>query len=132
MSQQNVEIASGAIDAFNATDVDAFAALTTPDFEWSPSMVAVEGETFRGRKGIEKYFDSLGDAWEDFHIVRDRFRDHADLVVMLGGLKGRGKGSGVPVDASLGMVFDFRGGRISRIRGFLGHDVALRAAGLSE
>jgi hypothetical protein len=30
------------------------------------------------------------------------------------------------------MVFDFRGGMISRIRGFLDHTEALRAAGLPE
>jgi ketosteroid isomerase-like protein len=50
---------------------------------------------------------------------------------MLGRLEGRGKG-GVPIDASLGMVFDFRGGTISRIRGFLDHARALEAAGLRE
>jgi ketosteroid isomerase-like protein len=132
MSQENVAVATQAIDAFNGSDVDAFAALTTPDFEWSPSMVAIEGETYRGREGIERYFGSLNNAWEKFHIFRDRFRDLGDLVIMLGRLEGRGKGSGVPVDASLGMVFDFRGRTISRIRGYLDHAEALRAAGLSE
>jgi len=38
----------------------------------------------------------------------------------------------VPVDSSLGMVFDFRDGLISRIRGYLDHGEALRAAGLSD
>jgi ketosteroid isomerase-like protein len=130
MSQGNVEVAKRAIDAFNRRDVAAFAALTTPDFEWSPSMVAIESEIFLGREGIEKYFASLENAWEKFHILPDRFRELADLVVMLGRLEGRGKGSGVPVDASLGMVFDLRGGMISRIRGYLDHGEALRAAGL--
>jgi hypothetical protein len=40
MSRGNVEIARRGIDAFNASEVDAFVALTTCDFEWSPSMVA--------------------------------------------------------------------------------------------
>jgi ketosteroid isomerase-like protein len=132
MSEENVEIATQAISAFNGSDVDAFAALTTPDFEWSPSMVAIEGETFLGRKGIETYFGRLDDAWEKFHIHRERFRDSADCVVMLGRLEGCGKSSGVPVDASLGMVFDFRDGAISRIRGYLDHAEALRVAELSE
>ncbi|MCA1697326.1 MAG: nuclear transport factor 2 family protein [Actinobacteria bacterium] len=132
MSEQNMEIATQAIKAFNGSDVDAFATLTTPDFEWSPSMVAIEGETFLGRKGIETYFGRLDDAWEKFHIRRDRFRESADLVVMLGRLEGRGKNSGVPVEASLGMVFDFRDGAISRIRGYLDHAEALRAAGLPD
>jgi ketosteroid isomerase-like protein len=132
MSRQNVEVAQRAIRAFNGSEVDAFAALTTPDFEWSPSMGAIEGEIFRGREGIERYFENLASAWEKFHIAPGRFRDLADLVIMLGRLEGRGRGSGVPVDASLGMVFDFRGGTISRIRGFLDHGEALRAAGISD
>ncbi len=125
-----MEVATQAIDAFNERAVDAFAALTTPDFEWSPSMVAIEGETFRGREGIDRYFRSLAGAWEQFHVHRDRLREADALVVMLGRLEGHGMGSGVSVDAALGMVFDFRAGQISRIRGYLDHAEALEAAGL--
>jgi len=132
VSRANVDVATEAIDAFNERNVEAFAAFTTPDFEWSPSMVAIEGQTYRGREGIDTYFGNLKNAWEEFQVLRDEFRDLGDLVVMLGRLQGRGKGSGVPVDSSLGMVFDFRGGTISRIRGYLDHAEALRAAGLSE
>jgi ketosteroid isomerase-like protein len=132
MSGENVEIATRAISAFNEREIDAFATLTTPDFQWSPSMVAIEGETFLGHEGIETYFGRLHEAWERFHIYPGRFRDSADVVVMLGRLEGRGKSSGVPVDSSLGMVFDFRDGLISRIRGYLDHGEALRAAGLSD
>ncbi len=128
VSQQNVAIATRAIRAFNARDVDAFTSLTTRDFEWSPSMVAIEGKVFHGGEGIRAYFASLGDAWEEFLILPDRFRDLPDLVIMLGRLSGRGKNSGVPVDSSLGMVFDFRAGEIARIRGYLDHDEALLAA----
>jgi hypothetical protein len=53
MSRERVAVAAHAIGAFNAREIDTFAALTTPDFQWSPSMVAVEGETFLGREGIE-------------------------------------------------------------------------------
>ena len=132
MSQEDVEVAQRAIGAFNEREVDVFAALTTPDFQWSPSMSAIEGEIFRGGEGIARYFENLGNAWDRFHIVAGEFRELADLVIMLGRLEGRGKGSGVPVDASLGMVFDFRAGAIARIRGFLDHNEALRAAGLSD
>ena len=132
MSQGNVEVATQAIEAFNRVDVDGFAGLTTADFEWSPSMVAIEGTIFHGREGIESYFRSLYNAWEKFHVHRDRFRAGDEVVVMLGRLEGRGSVSGVTVDSSLGMVFDFRDGAISRIRGFLDHAEALDAAGLAE
>ena len=131
-SEQNVQVATRAIEAFNGTDVEAFASLTTPDFQWSPSMVAIEGTIFHGREGIKSYFRSLGGAWQRFHIHRDRFRTGEDLVVMLGRLEGLGVGSGVPVNSQLGMVFDFRAGLISRIRGFLDHAEALEAAGLAD
>jgi ketosteroid isomerase-like protein len=132
MSEQNVEVATRAIGAFNERDIETFASLTTPDFEWSPSMVAIEGETFLAREGIEKYFAQLQSAWERFQIHLGRFREAEEVVVMLGQLEARGRTSGVPVDAPLGMVFDMRDGVISRIRGFLDHADALRAAGLPE
>jgi ketosteroid isomerase-like protein len=128
MSQRNVDVAKRMIRAFNATDVEAFAALTTADFEWSPSMVAIEGQLFRGGEGIRAYFASLEDAWSEFLVLPDTFRHHGDTVVMLGGLRGRGKNSGVTVNESLGMVFDLRGGKVSRIRGFLDHGEAMRAS----
>lgn len=127
---ENVEVARRAIEAFNEIDVDRFALLATEDFEWSPSMAAIEGQVFRGDRGIRAYFASLGESWEEFRILPGTFRDLPDAVVMLGALRGRGKNSGVTVDASLGMVFDLRDGRIARIRGFLEHAHALRAVGL--
>jgi ketosteroid isomerase-like protein len=47
-------------------------------------------------------------------------------------MSGRGLGSGVPVDAPVGMIFECREGQIARIRSFLDHQEALRAAGLTE
>lgn len=128
--RSGVEVATQAIAAFNDREIDAFTALTTDDFAWSPSMVAIEGETFLGREGIDRYFASLEAVWEMFVIHVGEFREGPDLVVMLGRLGGLGKASGVPIDSQLGMVFDFRDGAISRIHGFLDHEEALRAAGL--
>jgi ketosteroid isomerase-like protein len=130
--RENVDIVNRCIDAFNARHVDAFTALTTPDFVWSPSMVAVEGEVFQGSEGIRRYFASLSSAWETFLIVPDSFRELPSVVVMLGRLRGHGKSSGVPVDASLGIVFDLRDGKVARIRGYLDHGEALQAAGLAQ
>jgi len=45
---------------------------------------------------------------------------------------GRRRGSGVPVDAPLGFIEDFRDGKLWRVQGYLDQGEALRAAGLSE
>jgi ketosteroid isomerase-like protein len=132
MSQESANLVTRAIAAFNATEVEAFAALTTVDFEWFPSMSPIEGQAFLGRHGIESYFDSLDSAWQRFHIHPERFVDHADGVLVLARLEGRGRSSGATVQASLGMVFDLRAGLIARIRGYLDQDAAMKAAGLAD
>jgi hypothetical protein len=75
MSQENVEIVKRLKAAFNEKDLEAFAALTTPDFEWTTSMMAVEGEVFWGREGIEKYFERMREVWEEFRGFAREYRD---------------------------------------------------------
>ena len=131
MSRDDVEIVKQGIDAFNRRDVNVLAKLTTPDFAWFPALPGVvEGDGYQGRKGIETYFEEIRSTWDGLRVLADEFRDLGDSVLALGRAEGRGRASGVQVDALLGMVFDFRSGKISRVRTYLDHGEALRAAGL--
>jgi uncharacterized protein len=132
MSQENVELVKRFMDVFNERELETFAAMTTNDFEWTTSMMAVEGEVFWGREGIEAYFERLREVWDDFRGLADEHRDLGDRVLWLGRLEGRGRGSGVPVTTPLDILFDIRDGRILRMHSYLDHDEALRAAGLKE
>jgi ketosteroid isomerase-like protein len=129
MPSVNVDIASRAIDAFNASDAEAFAALTSADFEWSPSMSPVDGEVFVGHDGVRRYFEALHGAWERFTVIPEEFRVHGDVVLALGRLEGCGRGSGAIVHSPLGMAFELRDGSIVRINGYLDHAHALAAEG---
>jgi ketosteroid isomerase-like protein len=132
ISEQNTEIVKRFIEAFNDRDVDTFAAMTTPDFEWTTSMTAVEGEIFWGREGIDTYFARMREAWHEFRNVPSECRDLGERVLSTGRLEARGRGSGVPVSAPLDVLYDLRDGKISRMHSYLDHGEALRAAGLSE
>ena len=132
MSQENVELVKRFVDAFNERDVETFAAMTTHDFEWTTSTMAVEGEVFRGRAGIDTYFEHMREVWEDFQGVTHDYRDLGERVLWLGRLEGRGRGSGVPISTPLDIVFDIRGEKISRMHSYLDHDEALQALGLAE
>jgi ketosteroid isomerase-like protein len=132
MSQENVEIIKRVVDAFNARDVEAYAAFMAPDVEWFTAMGAVEGEIFRGRSGIDAYFGRMTEAWEEFRGVADEHRDLGDSVIILGRVHARGRASSVQIDGPWACLFDFRGQKISRIRVFLDHAEARRAAGLAE
>ena len=133
MSQENVAAGAQMMDAFNRRDIDAFVQPTTADFEWFPALgTAVEGGSFRGREGVEAYFETLHETWEKVRLVAENVRDLGENVLWLGRIEGRGRGSGVPVDSPMGAVFDFRGGKVWRARSYLDHGDALRAAGLAE
>jgi uncharacterized protein len=127
MSAENVEVVRRALDAFSSGDADAFAALTTPDVEWTTGLGAIEGEVFHGWEGVETYFARLRSAWDSFEFLATEYRDLGDIVLVLGRLEGRGRGGGVPVDSPVGAVWDLREGRIWRLRAYLDHDKALKA-----
>ena len=132
MDQSNVSIAEGAVDAFNARDAELFASMTSSDFEWFPSMIAVEGAGFRGSAGVARYFETLESAWDYFRVVAEHFVEGDGLVLLLGHLEGRGRNSGARVESELGMAFDLRDGLITRIRGYLNQEEALVAVGLAD
>jgi ketosteroid isomerase-like protein len=131
MSQENVEIVKRLIDAFNAKDLDGFAELTAPDFQWSPSMVAIEGEVFVGRAGIETYFARMRDGWDSFRAEGGTFRDLGGRVLWSGRLEGRGRMSGALVTAPLDILYALRDGKVTEMRSFLDHAEALWSAGLA-
>ena len=130
-----MDVARGANDAYNRRDVDAlFAEFATPDFEYYPGIArALDGGTgYRGREGVDRFAADTRENWEELQSLPEEFRDLGDRVLVLGRLKGRGKGSGAPVDAPQATILDFRGDRIWRYRVYLDRAEGLRAAGLSE
>jgi ketosteroid isomerase-like protein len=133
MSKANVEIVKVLMGAVDRRDVDTFAGVTTSDFEWFPVFAArVEGDVYRGREGIETFLGEVDETWEEFRPMPEEYRDLGDRVLGLGRLKTRGRASGVPSDSPWGGIYDIRDGKVSRIRTYLDHGEALRAAGRSE
>jgi ketosteroid isomerase-like protein len=134
VSQGNVERARRAVEAYNRLDVDLLLdANAHEDFEWYPAMPgAVEGRGYRGRREIEEYLEEIRCTWEQLRVVDAVYRDLGDSVLVLGRIEGRGLGSGVEVDAPIGLLFELRGDTAWRSRAYLDHDQAMRAAGLKE
>lgn len=126
MSEKHVEITRQGIDALNRREVDTFADLTTADFALFPALDrTVEGHSYRGREGIERYFEMVSDTWEEFNVLGDELRDLGDCVLVLGRVEARGRGSGVEVDAPFASIVDLHDGKMSRVRGYLDHGEAL-------
>lgn len=134
MFEDRLEVVRRLVDAYNRRDIDGpFAELLTPDFEWYPGLTrGLDGGSYRGREGAERFAADTSENWEDLQNVTEELRDLGDRVLLLGRLKGRGKTSGAPVDQPYAGIFDFRGPRIWRYRVYLDRAEGLRVAGVSE
>ena len=129
MSQENIEIVKRAMAAFDRRDVDAIYECVAPDLAWFPAMpVTFAGGAFRGREGIESYVREVSDAWEEYRVVAEDVRDLGDRVLVLSRVEALGAGSRARVDSAMGQVYDLRDGRIWRIRTYLDHGEAVKAA----
>ncbi len=133
MSWENVEVAKRAMATYNkAVALLEYDALMTPDFEWITAIAGVDDEIMLGREGVEKYYASLEDPWESVRVFGGVVRDLGDRVLWLGQMEGRERGSGATVISPAASLYEFRDGKISRLRSFLDHGEAVRAAGLAE
>ena len=63
MSQENVETARRAIDAFNADDLDRFLDECDPEVEFHSRFTDVGG-IYRGYAGLRGWHQDLLDTWE--------------------------------------------------------------------
>jgi ketosteroid isomerase-like protein len=132
MSQENVEIALAAVDAWNRGDREAFMALWDEEAEFYPLRAQLEGESYRGHDGLERFLDELAEDFEDVRFEIDQARDAGEQVVGIGRFRAHGRASGVDLNVPLGVVQRVQRGKIVYIRFFSEPAEALEAAGLSE
>ena len=70
--------------------------------------------------------------WHDYKVMPEEFVDRGDRVVVTVRLQGRGRGSGVEVDARFYDVYTLRDGLIVRMDQFTERSQALAAVGQAE
>jgi ketosteroid isomerase-like protein len=89
-------------------------------------------QSYRGRESAFAAYSAWIDSWEDYRREPREVLDLGDRVLILLRESGRGKGSGVPVEARLAMLVTFRRGRVVRHEEFSDWRQALEAVGLGE
>jgi ketosteroid isomerase-like protein len=133
MSQENVEVVKGAVDAFNAHELDRYLSFLAPEFEYVDHMGAVAEVEGSGIDAIRRQVEGWFDAFPDFRASVGEFIDAGDRVVSVTTWQGTGAGSGLPYYQEAAEVLTVRDGKIIRAElGFVDRAAALEAAGLSE
>jgi ketosteroid isomerase-like protein len=86
---------------------------------------------YRGHAGLRRFLTDMDDDWSSFRVDPLEFHDRDDRVAVIARVTGRGRGSGVDIDAVAGFVADLRDGRITRLTSHSDPGAALEAVGLS-
>ena len=132
MSQENVEVVRGAFQVLAAEGMDAALTSFAPDCVWYTSDRFPDAPAFHGHDGMRKLRGSFTEVFDDWRFEVDDIRDAQDRVVALIHMVGELKGSASSVNQPMGLVVDFRGGKIGDVRAFATWAEALESAGLSE
>jgi ketosteroid isomerase-like protein len=131
VSQENVEVLRSAVEAFFSDRPERALTSLHPEIEFVSTFT--EHKTYRGPSAMWEYKTDLEEVWVGWHPEDSRFVDAGDNgVVWLYRIVGHGKGSRVPVDQAVAIVWTFQDGLMWRGQGYQNHRDALKAVGLEE
>ena len=134
MSEENVELAHRAHDAFNRRDLDGFLALMDAEVELTTRFMELEGDrSYRGHDGVREWWRSLLGIFPDFSSEVLEVRDlGGDSVIVAVRVCGHGGEGGTPFEEVLWQACQVRQGKATWWRNFGSEAEALEAAGLRE
>ena len=131
MSKQNIELAREVLNTLEERDASRLVALADPEVEWHSFFAVGESDgSYRGHEGTRRYMSDLEDAFEIGRGDVDDVLAVGDVVVLVGRIHFRGKGSGVEGESPTGWMLKFHNGKVLCFRAFREPEQALEAIGL--
>ena len=131
MSQENVEVVRSLFDAYNAGDMESFAALHDSGVIWAALEGWPEAETIVGREACMRQYRRGRESFEvDTVESTTDFIAAGDRVVVRIAWSATGQGPEMTIEWTC--VYTIRKGKIFIIEFFWDHAEALKAVGLSE
>jgi uncharacterized protein len=131
MSRENVDIVRRIYAAWEESS-PVSSGLLADDIEWVNPREAVEPGTRKGAPDFGDAADKVAGAFEDARVEFERFIDAGDEVVVIGTLRGKGRGSGIELERRQGYVWTIRDGKAVRFQWFNDPAQALQAAGVAD
>jgi ketosteroid isomerase-like protein len=133
MSRENVELVRAICAPWGRGDYSSV--------EWAHpeiEFVIADGPTpgsWRGLAGMAKGYRGFLSAWDDVRTDVEEYREFdSERVLVLTHSTGRGKASGLKLDqisATTALLFQFRGGKVTRLVAYWDRDGALADLGLA-
>jgi uncharacterized protein len=128
MSEEDVERTQKAFRAYVRGDFDEVLAILDPDIVYRSAQEA----PVQGREAVRAAWERWEASWDEVEMTSEEIIDAGDRQLQVILFRGRGRGSGVKVEARFYEVYTVRDGRTVRWEEFSDRAEALEAAGLSE
>jgi ketosteroid isomerase-like protein len=130
MSEENVAIVRKAI----AYEYDGVGDRAEAEEIFDPQFVLnpIDEGPSHGLDEVRYDWERWSSAFEELRVTFEEIIDAGDQVVVVAHHKGRGRGSGIDVDARFYEIYTLSEGKVSRIDEYVDRAEALKAAGLSE
>jgi ketosteroid isomerase-like protein len=137
MSQENVERARKAYaslgEAVRTGDFGAFfREYVHPEIEWVPLAGAPDADISYGKEAVKGRMMAMLDVMEEPQIEAEEIIDAGEKAVIAIRISGRGRSSGIDVEAHWFHVISERDKKAVRIEWHRSREEALEAAGSSE
>jgi ketosteroid isomerase-like protein len=123
----NVELVRQLWTAFERGGIEAVLEIVDPDVEWEP--YGGGGAVYRGHDGLRTYMQARDGRNEKTDGRLYSAFAKGDYVVARGEIRISGEGGTITMQP--GWLYEFRAGKLIRLRGFPSQEAALRAAGLA-
>jgi ketosteroid isomerase-like protein len=88
--------------------------------------------SYQGRNGLLQLWSALGESWDDYQFEIEELTGLEKHVLLVGRVRGRGSGSGVPIDQRVWVLWRFSGQRAVHAKSFASRNEALAADGLRD
>lgn len=130
MAQENLQIVLGAFDAYLRGDEQGMIAFASPEIVVTQFPDQLDVRDFHGHEGLRQVMDEWVGTWEDWTIEPLSASEEDKFVFVTAVQRGRGKGSGVPMESFVTFAFRVSDGLVVRWQMFHSEQEARAAAGL--
>jgi hypothetical protein len=90
-----------------------------------PLRAAVDGTEYSGQSALKRFARDSVASWETLGLEDEAYTQIGeDLVLGVGRLVGRARGTGITVDNPVAIIFRFEGGRLAEFRTFTSEEEA--------
>jgi ketosteroid isomerase-like protein len=132
VSGENVEIIRRMYEAFHRGDAEGALDHFDPEVLVDASNARFDVPVGNGPEYVGALVSSWISAFDEWSEEIEEIRDFGSRVLVLSVQRGRGKGSGVAVEARYAILYDVDGGTITSLRMYRNPEAALEVAGLPE